>query len=98
MAFTGVHITFGPTRNDYGQDTLAFTTGCFSQTMASAGTTGANPNNSVTLLEISASAPIFFAVGPNPDATNGVRRYMDPANGSYDMFANPGDKVAWIFA
>lgn len=98
MALTGVHIEFGASNvGSYGQETLQYCM-ALSQTMASAGTSSANPNNSVTLCSISASAPIFYAVGPTPDATNGPRRYMDPANGRADLFVNPGDKVAWIFA
>jgi hypothetical protein len=75
-----------------------------SQTMATAGTStivvpgvaGVSGSGHRPILSISAPAPIFFAVGPTPDATNGARRYMDI--GSVDVFANPGDKFAWIFA
>jgi hypothetical protein len=74
-----------------------------SQTMATAGTSTISAMTllteaSVGLLSISASAPIFYATGPNPDATNGPRRYMDPAFGREDIFVNPGDKFAWVFA
>jgi hypothetical protein len=50
------------------------------------------------LLSISASAPIFYAVGPAPDATIGPRRYMDPTFGREDIFVDAGDKFAWILA
>jgi hypothetical protein len=50
------------------------------------------------MLSISASAPMFYAVGPTPDANNGPRRYMDPSFGREDIFVNPGDKFAWVFA
>lgn len=97
MALTGIHLEFGATAVGNGANTLQHAL-CLTQTMASAGTSNPNPNNATTLLSISASAPIFYAVGPNPDATNGLRRYMDPANGRADLFVEPGDKVAWIFA
>lgn len=98
MALTGVHLEFGASSvGNYGESTLQYAL-AMTQSMASAGTSNPNPNNSTTLLSISASAPIFYAVGPTPDATNGPRRYMDPANGRADLFVNPGDKVAWIFA
>lgn len=97
MALTGVHLAFGATHNSNGENTLPYAL-CLTQTMASAGTSSANPNNAITLLTVSASAPIFYAIGPSPDATNGLRRYMDPANGDRDLYVNPGDKVAWILA
>jgi hypothetical protein len=52
------------------------------------------------LLSISASAPIFYAVGPNPDPTGvtGPRRYMDPSFGREDIFVDASDKFAWVFA
>jgi hypothetical protein len=52
------------------------------------------------LLSISASAPIFYAVGPTPDPTGvtGPRRYMDPTFGREDLFVDPGDLFAWEFA
>jgi hypothetical protein len=105
MPLTGVHIEFGVSSD--GDDTRlgvpvlrSAIAAC--QTMASAGTstivaTGSG-NGYRPILSISASAPIYFAVGPTPDATNGARRYMDPANGSVDVFVNPGDVVAWILA
>jgi hypothetical protein len=105
MPLTGVHIEFGVSSD--GDDTrlgvpMLRSAIAACQTMASAGTstivaTGSG-NGYRPILSISASAQIFFAVGPTPDATNGARRYMDPANGSVDVFVNPGDVVAWILA
>jgi hypothetical protein len=106
MALAGVHLEIG-----LGSDGIYNTPGApvgrgfllLSQTMATAGTStivapGVSGSGHRPILSISASAPIFFAVGPTPDATNGARRYMDPANGSVDVFVNPGDFVAWILA
>lgn len=50
------------------------------------------------ILTIAASAPIFYATGRSPDATNGPRRYFDPSRGNKQIFVNGGDKVAWIYA
>jgi hypothetical protein len=109
MALKGVHIEIGVGSD--GDDTRlgvpvlrSAIAAC--QTMASAGTStiaapgvaGVSGNGYRPILSISASAPIYFAVGPTPDATNGARRYMDPANGSVDVFVNPGDFIAWILA
>jgi hypothetical protein len=96
MALAGVHIAFGSLRISAG-GALLFSAD-LSQTMASPATSSANPDTGTSVLSISASAPIFYAVGPTPDATNGPRRYMDPAFGREDVFVNPGDKMAWILA
>jgi hypothetical protein len=109
MALAGVHIEFGAACD--GDDTrlgvpVLRSVIAASQTMATAGTStivvpgvpGVAGNGYRPILSISASSPIVFAVGPTPDATNGARRYMDPANGGVDVFVNPGDKVAWVLA
>jgi hypothetical protein len=76
-----------------------------SQTMASAATSTISAPLSTAafgetqpMRSISASAPIFYAVGPIPDPNNGPRRYMDRSFGREDIFVNPGDKFAWVFA
>jgi hypothetical protein len=109
MPLSGVHIEFGVGSDGddsrLGKPVLRGVVSA-AQTMATAGTStiaapgvpGVAGNGYTPLLSISASAPIYFAVGPIPDATNGARRYMDPANGGVDVFVNPGDKVAWILA
>jgi hypothetical protein len=107
MPLSGVHIEFGVgdsgIYSELGVPVLRSAL-ALSQTMASAGTStiaapgvaGVTGNGYRTLLSISTSVPIFFAVGPTPDATNGPRRYMDI--GSADVFVSPGDKVAWVLA
>jgi len=109
MALTGVHVEFC-VGSDGDDSRLAAPVLrgqlSASQTMASAGTSniaapgvaGVMGSGYRTILSISASAPIFFAVGPTPNATTGPRRYMDPANGGVDVFVNAGDVVAWILA
>lgn len=107
MALSGVHIAFGACAigifNNLGQPTLLGQCSS-SQTMSGAGTaTIAAPAFTgqpglTPVLSISASAAIFYAVGPSPDAVNGPRRYMDPAFGREDIFCSPGDKFAWAAA
>jgi hypothetical protein len=100
MSISGVHITFSDMSRGVSQSpALLPCQANRSQTMASPGTSTvfALPHGNVQpLLSISASAPIFYAVGPAPDATNGPRRYMDPAFGREDIFVDPGDRFAWI--
>jgi hypothetical protein len=102
MALFGVEITFSDMAEGLSQSKALLPyreTG--SQMMASPGmsTVVALAHGiEQPLLSISASAPIFYAVGPAPDATNGPRRYMDPSFGREDIFCDAGDKFAWIFA
>ena len=110
MALAGVHIAFGycniGTVGQQQPPSLLF--GCTSsQTMASPGTStisapgGATPQTQA-VISISAAAPIFYDVGPNPVAdgsdTPNSRRYYDPANGREDIFVSAGDKFAWVLA
>lgn len=112
MALSGVHICFGfssvGTNNSLqGQSSLVFNA-VSSQTMAAATTSSisapVSPNSEKQpVLSISASAAIFYATGPNPDASGSgsyPRRYYDPAasSGREDIFVNPGDKFAWVAA
>jgi hypothetical protein len=97
MALTGVSITFGyPSRGNVATALPFAVDG--SQEMTTPGTSMANPYPGVGMLSISASAPIFYATGHAPDATNGPRRYMDPSFGRQDILIDVGDKFAWIFA
>lgn len=103
MALAGVHICFGyanggPVPQTGPSGTLLPYSAKSSQTMASPATSTISAPIGQPLLSISASAPIFYAVGPNPDATNGPRRYYDPTFGREDILVNVGDKFAWILA
>lgn len=108
MAISGVHICFGFCNvglvNGLSQSTLpgAATS---SQTMANAGTSTvaaaqSNAGAGPPMVSISASAAIFYATGPIPDASGASypRRYYDPSFGREDIFVNPGDKFAWVLA
>jgi hypothetical protein len=105
MALTGVHIAIGSCNNvgSTGPQpaSLPFIVAS-SQTMATAATSTISVTGSSNVLSISASAPIFYAVGPSPVAdgsdTNPRRRYYDPAAGREDIFVQMGDKFAWVFA
>jgi hypothetical protein len=104
MALAGVLITFSDMAEGLAQSPALLpyrATG--SQYMAAPGTStvmGLQHGIAQVLLSISASAPIFYAVGPNPDPTGVTtpRRYYDPSFGREDLFCDPGDKFAYIFA
>ncbi len=108
MALSGVHITFGYSAGGNIGGTLLVYKATSSQTMASATTSTVTAPAQGTSFgdialqptcSISASAPIYYALGPTPDATSGARRYFDPttvAAGSIDVYCDPGDKLAWI--
>src|ERR1700723_1894097 len=103
MALGGVHIAFGSAitagQFNLGQTLLPFH--CLvSQTMSVGGTSTIQCPGTAdqAVLSISASAPIFYAVGPSPDPNNGPRRYMDPSFGREDIYCNPGDFFAWVLA
>jgi hypothetical protein len=104
MPLSGVHITFSDTARGLVQGPALLpyrATG--SQSMTEPGTSSVAAvahGIAQQLLSISASAPIFYAVGPTPDPTGaaGPRRYMDPQFGREDIFCDSGDKFAWEFA
>jgi hypothetical protein len=102
MPLAGVEITFSDMAQGLPQSPALLpyrATG--SQTMASPGTSTVMAlahGIEQPLLSISASAPIIYAVGPSPDPVNGPSRYYDPTFGREDIFCDPGDKFAWVFA
>jgi hypothetical protein len=102
MALAGVHIVFSDLAEGLAQSPALLpyrATGA--QYMAAPGTSTVAAvfhGNSQPLLSISASQPIFYAVGPVPDPINGPRRYYDPSFGGEDLFCDPGDTLGWIFA
>lgn len=109
MALAGVHIAFGYCSvgsSGSQQDTLLPFNVTSSQTMASPATSSIRAPTGATsssiLLSISASAAIYYAVGPNPvaDGTDSPnkRRYYDPQFGREDIFVTAGDKFAWALA
>jgi hypothetical protein len=105
MALAGVQITFSDTaRGQAVAPALLPYQTTSSQTMASPGTSSIKALGrgivNQPMLSVNASAPIFYAVGPNPDPTGaaGPRRYFDPSFGREDIFCDPGDLFAWVFA
>lgn len=103
MALVGVHIAFGSAvglqNGLFGQSTLPYlcTT---SETMSSGGTSTVSCPGTYEqgVLSISASAPIYYSTGPNPDINGLEVRYMDPQFGREDIIVNSGDFFAWEFA
>lgn len=105
MALTGVFITFGITSTgSYDQpptNAILLGPAVSSQLMASPATASIIAPGSVgakPVCSISASAPIYYSLGPNPNPTSGTARYLDPSFGREDVFCNAGDEFAWIFA
>jgi len=109
MAFSGVHITCGFTgftSDKFPQQRriALLGTAVWSETMSSPGTTThASPYEDELagepVFSLYSSADIYFAIGPNPDATNGTRRFLQ-ANTPMDIFGDRagGEKVAWVLA
>lgn len=103
MALSGVHVECGYTgaRSGIEGKTEIHARCVWSQTMASPGTTTQTaPANSRgegdPVFRLTASADVYFAVGPSPDATNGPRRILVASQGPLEIKAEPGDKLAWI--
>ena len=106
MALSGVHIACGYV-GGAGQrlaiQSLARAPGS-SQTMAIAGTSAlAAPafdgQHGAPSFEIRTfTVDIWFAIGPNPDATGGARLPLTVADGPRNVFCSPGDKIAWVAA
>jgi hypothetical protein len=107
MAFSGVHVACGfaaskDFKDDSGSNIAILGAPLWSQTMASAGTTQkAVPSVALErkspIISVDTSIDIFFAIGPDADATAGPRRFLR-AGGHFDGYAKNGDKLAWIAA
>jgi hypothetical protein len=108
MALAGVFITWGYSGlslfNQTGQATLlgpAVSSELMATSAASATSAPTNEGEALQpILSISASAPIYYVVGPNADATKPAqpRRYYDPASGPLDIVVNGGDHMSWVLA
>ncbi|WP_439404744.1 hypothetical protein ACNJX9_25335 [Bradyrhizobium sp. DASA03076] len=106
MALSGVHIVCGFTGvhgGGHGGSAL-LARAVWSQTMGSPGATSnvsplETPLEGECVFSLFSSADIYFAIGTNPDATSGTRRFL-PANTQVDVFGDRagGEKVAWILA
>lgn len=107
MALSGLHVTCGFAGEPRGSASSIPLLGAavWSETMANPGTTTmeAPPAPSMPALagrpvfSVRASADAWIAVGPNPDAAAGPRRYL-AANTDFDFFVEPGHKLAWTAA
>lgn len=103
MAFAGLHIVQGYAGGAGANSSIQalISNPQWSETLATAGTTTnaavAGGGTGRPIFRLRSAADAYVAVGPSPDATTGTR-YAIPADTDYDVFANPGDKVAWIAA
>ena len=107
MALSGTHIVCayigGQGAQSYPMPLLA--PPVWSRTMPAAGVTPEVAPQQVAghdiSFEIRASADIYVACGPNPDAGQTVgtgkntARILVPAGTTRNIFAYPGDRVAW---
>jgi hypothetical protein len=105
MALSGLHVTAGyagPSyRRDKGVNSLLGRI-VSSETLATAGTTTlVAPLDSeamgLPIFRIQASADSWIAIGKAPNASTGPRTLIR-ANEEYDVYVEPGDKLAWIGA
>lgn len=101
MALSGVHYVVGYAANIAGaRGVSTLPAGIVgSQTMAAGATSTVVAPADGCLGSVNASAAIFYAYGPTPDATNGPRRYYDPASSPReDFILKKGDLFAWVAA
>ncbi len=104
MALSGMHITCGyvgaPVYKGTGQALMGKLTGA--QTMASPGTATpvapeATAQKGDPAFQVRASADSYVSIGPAPDASSASSlRHFIPANETVTIYAEPGDKIAWI--
>ena len=102
MALANVQIAWGSARNNGAGASLrgepssseAPATGVVSVTSAP------QQQGNSPIVTISAAVPIYYSIGPAPDATVVAKRgYFDPTLGQgLDVFCNPGDKFMWVAA
>jgi len=105
MALSGLHVVAGYAGNRGFNGSTQNLLGAisWSETLAAAGTTikvaPAYESSSfgMPLFRFRAAADSWVAIGAAPNATTG-NRVLVPANTDYDLYATPGDKVAWIAA
>lgn len=104
MAFSGLHVVCAyagsMSKRDKSQPIMGDIR--WSESPSSgAPTTNAAPNPSDSMgdpmFRIYAAADSWVAVGANPDETTNPR-FLVPAATEYDVFVEPGDKLAWVAA
>ena len=105
MALSGLHVVCGYAGGRTPNTPFPLplpASAAWSETLAVAGsTTNKAPGNDATfgqpMMSVRSSVDAWVAMGENPNATSGPRRYI-AANTDYDFFVNTGDKLAWIAA
>ncbi|MBO3760028.1 hypothetical protein [Ciceribacter sp. L1K22] len=106
MAFTGLHVTAGYVGPLYNrgrtQNATLLSNIVNSQTLTEAGTTtltapGHHDSMGAPVFRIQAAADSWVSIGVSPNASSGVRT-LCRAGQDYDLFVEPGDKVAWVAA
>lgn len=106
MAFTGIHVTAGYIGPLYGrnqtQHAALLSRVANSESMTSAGiTTIAAPEHHQTMgapvFRVQAAADSWVSIGSTPNASTGPRT-LCRAGEDYDVFVEPGDKLAWVAA
>ncbi|MFB2553711.1 hypothetical protein [Ensifer soli] len=105
MAFSGLHVTAGYSGPSERRDkTIANIFGRIisSETLASAGSTTivappVHEGQGMPIFRIQAAADSWVAIGAAPNASTGPRT-LARAGVDYDVYVQPGDKVAWTAA
>lgn len=104
MALSGIHVTCGYagplTRRDAAVGILGKRV--WSETLSSASTTtNAAPANhdaaGEPMFQVYASTDAFIALGKSPNASTGARVFV-PAATRVGVYAEQGDKLAWVAA
>lgn len=105
MAFTGVHVVCSfvgdDARLDGGAPLVQADVWSAPFAANAPGTTPlaapADRAGSSPIFSIDTSIDIYFAIGPNPNASASPQRVLR-AGASFDRYVQPGDKLAWIVA
>jgi hypothetical protein len=104
MALSGLHVNCGYAGPFQRRDAAVGILGrvAWSETMAAPGTTtNAAPANSdgagEPMFQVYAATDAFIAIGKSPNASTGPRVFV-PAATRVEVYAEQGDKMAWIAA
>lgn len=106
MSFSSIHVASGYVQERQGAALLSIVTASVTSAdpsgiTAFGGPSGLNPpagvGSAAPAFEVSASADVFVAVGPAPDAVNGPRMLVR-AGTDRALFCNQGDRLAWSAA
>lgn len=105
MAFSGLHVVCGYAggagHRSSVQPLLSLPTwASWSEAPASITTNVAVPLNDTfgqPMFRIRSAVDAWVSVGKNPNASTGIRLSVQ-AGIDYDMFVDPGDRLAWVAA